>query len=268
MAAVADSAITEQVYTSRIIKASALLADTRILLAGWDETVSVTENLARFRQTNIFGKTSRSRIEDILRIFRQRYLESEQVREALIYLAKSQFPIEAFTKLFYFHSAQADALLHDTVTELLVPMWEAGRVDVATVDVQRAITRWAAEGKTTGQWSESTVVRVVRNLMASLRDFGILEGTAKKRLASVYLPLEAFAYIAFYLYQLQPSGEKLLHNREWQLFFLNVPKVERLFIEAQQNRLLEYNAAGSIIRIDFPASTLEEYARVISQRAV
>ena len=63
-----------RIYRSKIIKAGALLADTKTLLAHWDETRSVSENLDRFRRENIFGKASRSRVEDILAIFRQRYL--------------------------------------------------------------------------------------------------------------------------------------------------------------------------------------------------
>jgi hypothetical protein len=61
------------IYKSKIIKAGALLADTKTLLAHWDETCPAAVNLERFRRENIFGKASRSRVEDILAIFRQRY---------------------------------------------------------------------------------------------------------------------------------------------------------------------------------------------------
>jgi len=59
-------------YTSKIIKAGALLADTKTLLAHWDVRSSVHENLDRLRRENVFGKASRSRVEDILAVFRQR----------------------------------------------------------------------------------------------------------------------------------------------------------------------------------------------------
>ena len=147
-------------------------------------------------------------------------------------------------------------------------MREAGKIEVNVSDVRKAVTNWVAEGKTTNHWSEDTLTRVVQGIMSSLRDFGVLQGAVKKRIASNYLPLEAFAYIAFYLNQLQPSGERLLHHPDWQLFFLTIANVERLFVEAHQHHLLEYYAAGSIIRIDFPAKSLEEYARVIVERTV
>ena len=49
-----------EVYTTKIIKAGALLSDTRVLLTHWDENVPVADNLERFLRQNLFGKTSRS----------------------------------------------------------------------------------------------------------------------------------------------------------------------------------------------------------------
>src|ERR1035441_4379214 len=109
-------------YTSRIIKAGALIGDTKALLSHWDLDASVDENLSRVRRENIFGKASRSRVEDILGIFRQRYLNETSVTKALVTLVRGTFPTAALERLFYFHSARNDRLLHDTVTEILLPM--------------------------------------------------------------------------------------------------------------------------------------------------
>jgi len=70
-------------YSSKIIKAGALLADTKPLLAHWDPAASVQENIETIRRENPFGKVSRSRVEDILAIFRQRYLTEDSVTRAL-----------------------------------------------------------------------------------------------------------------------------------------------------------------------------------------
>jgi hypothetical protein len=256
-----------RLYQSKIIKAGALLADTKTLLAHWDETCSVSENLARFRRENLFGKASRSRVEDILAIFRQRYLASESVTKALVTLIKGQFPAEGLTRILYFHAARADVLLHDVVTEILLPLPSQGKTDVLLEDIREPLVRWVNEGRMITRWSVETTLRVVQGLMATLRDFGVLQGVVHKRLAPLYLPVEAFAYVAFYLHQSQPSGERLLRDPEWQLFFLPPEAVERFFIEAHQSHLLEYYAAGSIIRITFPATSIEEYARVLVERA-
>src|SRR2546421_12233030 len=119
MADVSNTSLPKKLYTSKIIKAGALLADTKTMLAHWDENCSVSENLNRFQRENIFGKASRSRIEDILRIFRQRYLITEPVTRSLVILVQGSFPSESLDRILYFFAAQSDCLLHDIVTEVL-----------------------------------------------------------------------------------------------------------------------------------------------------
>jgi Putative inner membrane protein (DUF1819) len=117
-------------YSSKIIKAGALIGDTKTLLSHWDVDSSVDENLNRVRRDNVFGKASRSRVEDILAIFRQRYLTERSVTNALVTLVRAKFSTAALERLLYFHSARADELLHDAVTEILVPMQARGLVDI------------------------------------------------------------------------------------------------------------------------------------------
>ncbi len=102
MAGASDISLSNKLYSSKIIKAGALLADTKTMLAQWDESLSVSENLNRFRRENIFGKASRSRIEDILIIFRQRYLTSESVTRSLINLVQGGFPPEGLDRILFF----------------------------------------------------------------------------------------------------------------------------------------------------------------------
>ena len=254
-------------YTSRIIKAGALLDDTKTLLSHWDVTASVPENLDRIRRENVFGKASRSRVEDILAIFRQRYLTEAGVTKALVVLVKNRLPAASLNRVLYFHAARADRLLHDTVTEVLMPKQAQGITEIDLGELQRALGKWVESGLTTRAWSQNTTVRVAQGLLATLRDFGVLQGAINKRIAPAYLPVTAFAYIAFYLKQHQPSGAKLLEHPDWKLFFLNREGVERFFFEANQHGLLEYHAAGTVTRLTFPASTLEEYANVLAEKS-
>jgi Putative inner membrane protein (DUF1819) len=253
-------------YSSKIIKAGALIGDTKTLLSCWDVNASVTENLNRVQRDNIFAKASRSRVVDILAIFRQRYLTEESVTKALVTLVQGKFPSTALERLLYFHSARTDRLLYDAVAEILMPMQERGLVDINIQDFQHSLAKLVAKGEATANWSEPTVTRIAQGLLSTLRDFGVLQGAIHKKIVPVYLPIEAFAYIVFYLKQHQPSGVKLLELPDWKLFFLHRESVERFLFEAHQYELLEYHVAGSVTRLTFPAKTLEEYANVLAQR--
>jgi Putative inner membrane protein (DUF1819) len=101
------------IYSSKIIKAGALLADTKTLLVHWNPAIPVQANLDRLRRENIFAKASRSRVEDVLAIFRQRFLDEESVTKALVALARERLPAGTLDRILYFHAAQADRLLHD-----------------------------------------------------------------------------------------------------------------------------------------------------------
>jgi hypothetical protein len=254
-------------YTSKVIKAGAVLADTKSLLSHWDVRASIWENMDRMRRENVLGKASRSRVQNILSIFRQRYLREESVARALVALVNHRFPATSLDRLLYFHSARADNLLHDMVTELLLPLQIRGIMDIDVTEVERAIAKWVREGKTTSPWGEYTIRRVTRGLLSTLRDFGVLAGAVNKRLAPAYLPIEAFAYITFYLKQRQPSGAKLIDLPDWKLFFLPPEGVEHLLVEAHQQGLLEYHAAGTVTRLTFPSNSLEDYVYVLAETA-
>ena len=252
-------------YSSKIIKAGALLPDTKTLLSAWDPGLSISENLERVRRQNLMGKASRSRAEDILVIFRQRYLVEETVALALANIVKHQANGNTLDRILYFHSARADLLLRDVVIELLVPQWSRGIMEIDVHEIESALRKWVEEGKTSAPWGDSTVRRVTQGVLSTLRDFGVLQGSVNKRIAPAYLSVQAFAYIVFYLKQQQPSGTKLLDLVDWKLFFLTSEGVERFLLEAHQQELLEYHVAGSVTRLTFPVETLEEYANVLTQ---
>ena len=177
----------EPIYTSRIIKASALIADTNVLLSEWNLDQPIAQNLDRARRENIFGKASRRRIEDILLIFRQRYFDDPDVGTALVTLTQGGAPDQWIDPLLYFFSAQNDRTLRDLVVDALYPRHRAGYTDLPIDVVVRAIRNWIAEDKTTTPWSDKTVLRVAQNSVAALRDFGVLEGTRRKQLTPIYL---------------------------------------------------------------------------------
>ena len=229
----------------------------------WNPDVSVADNLDRARRENIFGKASRKRVEDILRIFRQRYFDDPDVGRALVALVRGGAPAQWLDPLLYFFAAQNDRTLRDIVVEAIYPRSLAGYTDLPVEVVIRAIRSWMAEGKTTSTWSDQTILRVARNSLAALRDFGVLQGAANKRIAPIYLPTPSFALIALWLQGRDRSGHLVLQSDDWRLFFLPVEGVERFFMEAHQEHLLSYHAAGSVIRIEFPATNMKEYAHVL-----
>lgn len=259
--------MNEAIYTSRIIKASALIADTKTLLAAWDPELDTATNLDQARRTNLFGKASRSRVEDILNIFRQRYFDDPDVGKALSILVKGNAPGQWIDPLLYYYSVKNDQTLRAIIIEVIQPRQTSGYSDISLELVIRSLRDWSAAGKTTTDWGEKTILRIAQNAMAALRDFGVLQGKVNKTITPIYLPVEAFSFLALEIWRHVHSGEKVLKSEDWKLFFLPTQGVERFFLEAHQEKLLAYYAAGSIVRLEFPMNTLMEMVDVLVERA-
>jgi hypothetical protein len=157
-------------------------------------------------------------------------------------------------------TAKAEPLLGDFCREFILPRQAIVRAGIGTEEV----VNWLADKGV--NWSETVARKVARGLLAALRDFGILEGRVRKRLAILALPVPAFAYLALCLRLNGAASRSLLAHEDWQLFLLKPGDVEHLFLLAHQERLLEYHAAGSTVSINFPTDSLEEYAHVVTKR--
>jgi len=256
----------EKRYTSKIIKVAAHISDAKIFLSEWNEDLSSEENLDIFVQHNIFGKPSRMAVKNILLIFKERFLLGDDRDKALRRLVKADVDQTIVNRILYYHTTLADKLLYDFVTKYLYGLYLKGDLLIFTKKAQEYIQKLSIEGKTVTPWSETVCNRVTLNILSTLRDFNLLEGKTKKKTTPPYLPTEAFVYIAYLLFHQNLSGEQIINHEDWKLFLLDPSTVERMFIDAHQNGYLVYNAAGSIIRINFNFNNIEGIVDAIIER--
>jgi hypothetical protein len=261
-----DPVVSSSVFTTRLQKGGAWLDDMRALVRAWDDQVKAEANehdLAR----NVLGKKTRSRSSDAYRrAFLPRFIEGNPANgwKLLRPLEDREIEIEIIRPAYYWLTARSEKLLYDFVAQELFVANKHHDPNVRINETARWITsRLQAQRQ---RWTPTVTLKVARGLLAALRDFGILEGASKKRISPSYLPVEAFAYIAFCLHDLGVSGEALVSHRDWRLFLMSPAVVERLFIEASQRRLLQFEAAGKIYRVEFPVTNLEAYADVVARR--
>jgi hypothetical protein len=253
-----------------LIKAGAMLPEARALLAQWDDTKPPKDNLRLALVDNWLGKASRTRAEAVLAIFRQRFLADAAILPSLLVLQRAGVSRRVIDILLYFYTTQADALLHDIVSEVIYQFQADGRESVEAAHVAALIDQWVRQGRAAGVWSAETVERATQGALTALRDFGLLVGPRKspnKRIVRPYVPIEAFAYVAFWLHRRRPSGRQLIQDAEWRLFLLAPARVEQLLIEAHQERLLFFQMAGSTTRLDFPTDDPKEFASALAERA-
>lgn len=251
-------------YTSRLQKGGALLEDMRQLVRAWtDEPVEQQREIGI--RSNILNKQTRKRLADVYRrAFLPRFVNGPipNAWKLVRPLEDEQAPIQTLRPIYYWITANAEPMLGDFCREVLLQGHASAGTGLGTEDVFRWLT---AKGC---PWSEAAARRVARSLLAALRDFGILEGRARKRVAVRALPVGSFAYLAFCLKLNGMPDRALLSHRDWQLFLLDPRDVEHFFLLAHQDGLLEYHAAGSLLNINFPTDSLKEYAHVVAKRSI
>lgn len=249
-------------YTSRIQKGGALFDEMRQLVRIWTDA-PLAENKAAVIRLNPLNKATRARVVDVLgRIFVPRFVEGP-IRNAwrrLAPLEQHDATASMVRSIYFWLTALAEPLMYDFCGENLAVRRAAG---FRRIDTREAAGWVATKGD---NWSEVVTIKVTRALLAALRDFGVLEGQVRKQLATPALPLPSFAYIAFCLRQSGVAARHMLTHMDWRLFLLGPGDVEHLLLEAHQQGLLEYHAAGSVLSLSFPVTTAEEYAVVVLGR--
>ncbi len=167
-------------FTSKIIRAPALLNDTKIFLSNWNESLSVDENINKAIEENIFGRPARSYVKQFLAAFKERYLFGDERDKALRTLVREGHDDTVINRILYYHTAQADPIIYEFVTEYLFDLHRRGESYLTTKEAQRYIRELSNEGKTTKEWTDNVCNRVARNILTTLRDFMILEGTVNR----------------------------------------------------------------------------------------
>lgn len=249
-------------YTTRILKGAGLVEPAKEVLRGWQLERGLEANLAPFRRAGALGRVSAQRTGDILSIITSRYLEDAHVRRALVRLAQSRPEWPTLEMVLGYHAALADRLLFDCAARLLYARRARGLSTVTADDVYAFLgEKGLLEGE--GPWSSRTARRVARNLLSAWRDFGVLEGEAKKTLNRKGVPTAVVVWIATHLSSASSPPPNLQDAEAFRLVLLTPEEVERHLVAADARGWLRYQGGGAVARLDLHHASVEELAHAL-----
>lgn len=248
--------------SSNIVKAGALIDDTRRFVEVWDDRQTPEENIARILDGNLLGLPSRARSRDTMTYaLRPRYVDPGP--EVVAGLRELRGDPVAFRDACYYETTRVDRLLADFVEGPLVDWHRQGRLTVSVDDVVTWLEQRIADGAIPG-WSESLQIRVAQGFLSALRDFGVLSGPARskrKDLAPRHPSVGGFVYVAFRLHQQGLSSRAIMTTPVWRRWFLGDPDLVELMHRAQGTGAVAFETAGSAVRIDWPVQSLAGVVR-------
>jgi hypothetical protein len=255
-------------YTIRICKGTAILSETRTLLQEWQPADTRGDLAQRTLEKDLLGKATAHRVNDIVRkAFAPRFLLPDPWAARHVKRLLAKRPVgDWFGNLCALHAARADAFVRDAVTVLLCRARDEGRLALSVDAVMSFLSRAEEEGKMEAPWSWETKRKVARGLLKMLTEFGFLRRAARgPREIRAFRPEPiAVAYLAFDLHFKGLTDMAVVSHPDWEVWVLDEPAVRAALDDLSRHGLWVFQAAGSVVRITWNVSSMEEAVDVIA----
>lgn len=239
------------------------VAETYELFRGWDLGSGLDENLDRFRAENPILSPTEKWLAEMRRIFHLRFGDIERHRP-LIRLARAGMALERWSPILLWHLCLRELLLSDFLESWLYPRKQEGLLRVRADDVRSYLAELGPRGLLGKEWKESSVSRMASGLPSYAADFGLLRGRAVKEIAPFHMPDEALLYVLHDLAAETPSATRILDDVRWRRFLLSRGELEHELLRLHQHRKLGFEMAGSVVALDLPTRSVDEYVERVA----
>jgi hypothetical protein len=172
------------------------------------------------------SRATRATIIKIVQMRLTRWHPPAWVLDDLIAFAQNGHQIELQAALSL-HIARQDVLLYDIIQQVVVPRWFAGERELIRSDIQRFLDEvQSAHLEITG-WSHSTREKLSGNVLTTLRDFGLLQGTAIKQIVEPIVPPTVVKHLIHLLQAEDIPSEQVAHHPDWQLWLWDAAHAQK-----------------------------------------
>lgn len=126
------------------------------------------------------------------------------------------------------HVARQEALLYDFVQQVVVPRWQDGERILIRADVQRFLDLAQPDHPEIDGWSHATREKLAGNVLSTLRDYGLLKGTARKEIIEPIVPDAVAAHLVRLLRAEGASEESIASHLDWRLWLWDTRRIRSL----------------------------------------
>ncbi|HVC94158.1 MAG TPA: BrxA family protein [Pirellulales bacterium] len=256
-------------YTIRTSKGTAMLAETRVLLRAWEPPETATALAEKALARDVLAKSTARRAKDVVRrVFAPRFLEAPGCPAARLKRLLDRAPNgDWFRDICLIYTARADFLVRDAITVLLRRAALEGRCSLGVETVIAFLDEAEHAGRMQKPWSREVKRKVARGLLKMLTEFGFLAPAARgPREIIRFRPSRlAIAYLAFDLHFAGHTDAALVAHGDWRLWLLDESQVRAALDELSRPGSWFFQAAGSVVRIGWGPSTMEEALDVLAR---
>ncbi|QLG49572.1 BrxA family protein [Natrinema halophilum] len=246
-----ESEDSEQVSLDpKIAHHSSYIDETKRILRTYVECKSYEELEKRIVDDNILNKDTEEYRTNILREVTRRHVPSKETyRETpLMRIVAANVRSDVTDWCLYYEFAQ-DPFIRFVTLDFLYPEFERGTLAVQATDIVTFIESIQDDYADLRDRSESTINEAATKYLTALRNYGLLEGTQRKKFAVTYVPDEAVAYVVYRLFQKgAKSASAVIEHDDWKLFLMNESEVQRRIRDISP-QYVSYEKRGSTERL-------------------
>lgn len=219
-------------YLTNNTAKTGLLDETRRFLLTYAELGDIEDTYQALIDGGL-PQRSRATRADILKRIQQRLIHwnpPQWVLADLVSFAQDARP-DVLRSALLLHVPRQDTVLYQVVQQVIVPRWRAGERFIARSDVQRFLDGEADAHPEIRDWAHSTRAKLGSNVLTILRDYGLLRGTARKRIVEPVVPSEVVEHLVRLLRAEGVKPEELPHHPDWHLWLWDAGRAQAALSE-------------------------------------
>ncbi|MCB9697630.1 MAG: DUF1819 family protein [Alphaproteobacteria bacterium] len=260
-------------YTSRSIKATALLDETRLLLRAWQPGESSADLRRRVREEGLLGKATAARAVDVVaHAFNQRFLgdnteRATHLRELLARRGAGRW----FENVCFLLAARNDVVVREAVTRFIAEERAAGHAAIDIRLMEQFLRDQEAAGRTAKPWSDSVRTSVAQHVLAQLADYGVVSKAGRggvRRLLGFEPDGVAVAWLAYDLHFDGVSDVGVLEHPDWPVWQMSGRDVRERLLSMAGAGLWELQVAGSVAQFTWGCGSMVEVVDALARRHV
>jgi hypothetical protein len=259
---------TTAAYTTQLQAGLGMIDETRVLLDLWQEGTDAPALCRAALESGRFPTMSARRLRNLVsECFAPRYLVDDASPALLLKRFTDILATRELEQLLFLYTCRANEILADFVRDVYWHMYSAGRDSISNEHARDFVTRATQDGKTSTQWSPTTIRRVASYLTGCCADFGLLEGGAKsvRKIVPYRIEPRTVAVLAYELHFSGYGDNRMIAAADWGLFGLArddaLDELKRLSLK----NLFIVQSAGTVTRIGWQCNNIEELAHVLAQ---
>ena len=241
-------------YSSRYSSKGSLLTEAWAVIHSLSEDFTIEEVREKALDGTILHQVTHTSRRKIWRDLHYRMLSHRTpwVEGALKHAREKGLQTPEFVSLIYLHYTLRDHLTYDIVTNVIWNKWQNGQTGINRDDVLSFLDNASDVQPQIHRWAESTRLKLGGNILTALRDFGVLDGSQKKRIVRPLLPLFTAEHLLRILISEGIRGREVLEHTAWRLFLCAQEDVANVLARLDQEKRIQFERTGNIIVLQTP----------------